>query len=276
MKLPENLEPKKIIDVSREDQYRTAGELIDKARADESFYWMLILSSIIIAGGVLVNNIPIIIGGMLVTPLLTPILVIALGLATGELNLMQRTLILLAKSIGAVVGGSLILGLIFGGDVIFPLVADSMSATFLYFVIAVASGIAVTFAWIRKEANEVLPGIAIVVSLVPPLSYLGVALAKGEFKIALTFAIIFTLNIIGIVLGSLVVFSLSRFNHDRLNKAVERKAQQIEADEEKKKKEKEQQRAEEAAVSQPPAVEEPAPAAEGPDTEEEQAIEDAL
>lgn len=220
-------EPSKLINVSPADQYRTVGELIEKSRADESFYWMLILSSIIIAGGVLINNIPVIIGGMLVTPLLTPVLVIALGLATGELNLMKRTLALVVKSIGSVVGGSFVLGLAFGQNVVFPLIADTMSATFIYFVVAAASGVAVTYAWIRKEANEVLPGIAIAVSLVPPLSYLGVALAKGEFDIAVSFGIIFVLNFIGIILGSLVVFSLSRFNSDRINRAVEKKSEEV-------------------------------------------------
>lgn len=227
-----------VIPMSQSDRYRTAGELIEKSRPSDMFYVMLILSSVIVAGGILTNSIAIIIGGMLVTPLLTPILVVALALTTGEVSLMKNTLGLLFKSIAAIAGGSLVLGLLFGADVQFPIVTNTMTATFLYFIIAVASGIAVTYAWVRKEVNEVLPGIAIVVSLVPPLSWVGVGISRGEFDIALTFAIIFILNFIGVVLGSLIIFSLSQFNRDRVYKAVERKHGQMVEKEQKKKEEK--------------------------------------
>ncbi|MCB9809108.1 DUF389 domain-containing protein [Candidatus Nomurabacteria bacterium] len=245
-----------VIPISRADQYRTAGELIEKSRPNDMFYVMIVLSSIIIAGGILTNSLAIIIGGMLVTPLLTPILVVALALATGELALMKSTIQLLLKSIGAIVGGSLVLGFIFGGDVQFPIVTNTMTATFLYFIIAVASGIAVTYAWVRKEANEVLPGIAIVVSLVPPLSWVGVAIARGHFDIALTFGIIFILNFIGIILGSLIVFSLSQFNHDRVHKAIERKHEQIIEKELKEKEEKAAQKKARDEASSAPQVQE--------------------
>ena len=238
-----------VIPLSEGDRYRTVGELIEKSRPSDMFYVMLILSSVVIAGGILTNSLAIIIGGMLVTPLLTPMLVVALALTTGELGLMQSTIVLLGKSIAAIIGGSLVLGLLFGADVQFPVITNTMTATFLYFIIATASGIAVTYAWVRKEANEVLPGIAIVVSLVPPLSWIGVGIARGEFDIALTFAIIFTLNFIGVVLGSLIVFSLSQFNRDRIHKAVEHKRVQVA---EKEAKEKEAKLLRKAALEQIP------------------------
>jgi uncharacterized hydrophobic protein (TIGR00271 family) len=243
-----------MIPITRADQYRTVGELIEKSRPNDLFYVMLILSSIIVAGGILTNSIAIIIGGMLVTPLLTPILVVALALTTGELGLMKNTITLLLKSMGAIIGGSLVLGFIFGADVVFPVITNTMVATFLYFIIATASGIAVTYAWVRKEANEVLPGIAIVVSLVPPLSWVGIGISRGAFDIALTFAIIFILNFIGIVLGSLIVFSLSQFNRDRVYKAVERKHIQVVENEAKEKEEKEERKVAAEEMSEPPRV----------------------
>ena len=243
-----------VIPVTRADQYRTVGELIEKSRPNDMFYVMLVLSSIIIAGGILTNSIAIVIGGMLVTPLLTPILVVALALTTGEFDLLKNTILLLLKSFGAIIGGSLILGILFGGDVMDPIITKTMTATFLYFIIAVASGIAVTYAWVRKEANEVLPGIAIVASLVPPLSWIGVGIASGKFDIAQAFAIIFTLNFVGIVLGSLIVFSLSQFNRDRVHKAVERKHVQIVEQEAKKKEEREKRKAAAEEMSEPPQI----------------------
>jgi len=232
----ENSQPDSLLEVSRSVKYRTASELIEKSRPSELYYMLLILSAIIIAGGILTNSFPIIIGGMLVTPLLSPILVISLALATGQIKLLQKKVVLLFRSVMAIALGSLVLGFLFGGDVIFPQAINTISATFLYFIVALASGVAVTYAWIRREASEILPGIAIVVSLVPPISYIGVAISRGEFIVARTFLIIFILNLIGIILGSLAVFLLSRFS--QVEKAIERKQATIDKEDEKIKKEK--------------------------------------
>ncbi|MFT7557476.1 MAG: putative hydrophobic protein (TIGR00271 family) [Planctomycetota bacterium] len=211
--MPEKIKKNNLLDVTKKDQFRTVEELLQKRQPDSMFYVMLVLSSLIIAAGVVLSSVPIIIGGMLVTPLLTQFLVIALGLTVGEVSLVVRTGIFILKATLAIITGSFLLGLIFGNDAIaFPSVVNTLSAGFLYFVVAVSSGVAVTLAWIRREVSEVLPGVAIAVSLVPPLSYIGVGISQWNLEVASFFIVIYVLNLFGIILGSLGVFSLSRFN----------------------------------------------------------------
>lgn len=194
------------------EQYRTIDSLVRDSQPSNLFELLLVLSSLIITSGILLNNVPIIIGGMLVTPLLTPILFIALGFSMGRPELILSTGKLVGRSVLAIIFGAMVLTVLFGSDVTFPAFTDSLSAAFLYFVVAIASGIAVTMAWIKQELSEVIPGISIAVSLVPPIAYIGVALARFDIDTAVFFLIVFALNLFGIILGSIGVFSISRFS----------------------------------------------------------------
>ena len=79
--------PDKILKVSAAKRYQTVDELLENSKPDQMFYAMLVLSTLIIAGGVILGNTGIIIGGMLVTPMLTQILILALGFTTGQVGL---------------------------------------------------------------------------------------------------------------------------------------------------------------------------------------------
>ena len=75
-----------ILKMTKVDQYKTVEELLKKSESHSVYYTLLILSVCIVAIGLLLGNAAIVIGGMLVTPILTPILVIALGFSTGQMG----------------------------------------------------------------------------------------------------------------------------------------------------------------------------------------------
>jgi uncharacterized hydrophobic protein (TIGR00271 family) len=182
---------KQAFEVSKHVQYRTVSELIEKSRPDFTYYVLLIISTVVIAAGLLLNNTAIVIGGMLITPLLTPILVIALGIAVGDALLLRRVAKFVGISFLYVLGAGLILTLIFGAPEQLTIISDTLRTAALYFVVAFASGIAATFAWIQKEASEALPGIAIAVSLVPPLALIGIGFGSLNLELSTFFFIIF-------------------------------------------------------------------------------------
>lgn len=209
--------------VTKTEQYRTAGELIERSRPNATYYVLLAISSLIISAGLLLGNATIVIGGMLVTPVLTPLLAIALGLAVGEMRIMRDTSILLVKSFVIVLVFSLVMSIIMGnGQPTFNF-ENNIRAAILYFVVALASGAAATVAWARKEVSDVLPGVAIAVSLVPPVSLMGIWLSQLNAGAARFYFSVFLLNLFGVIIGSLVVFSLLRFyqSGDRIHKKVE-------------------------------------------------------
>jgi uncharacterized hydrophobic protein (TIGR00271 family) len=200
-----------ILNVRTSDRYRTVEELFDRSQPSSLYYTLLILSVVIIASGLLLNNAPIIIGGMLVAPVLTPLLLLGLSVIVGEVSSLRRSLMLIAKSALIIAGISLVMGVVFGRPAEITIFEDTMKSAILYFIVAIASGIAATFAWARKEVAEILPGIAISVSLVPPLSLLGIALSGLDPDLSRAMLLIFLFNFIGIVLGSMIVFSLLKF-----------------------------------------------------------------
>ena len=209
--------------VTSRDQYRAVDELIERATPSANYYALLILSSLVITAGILMGNNPIIIGGMLITPLLTPILVIALGITAGKPRVSASAARLVLQSLLFVVIGAAIMGFVFGQPATDLNLDDSMRTTLLYLIVASVSGVAATYAWIKKEALETLPGVAIAVSLVPPVAYIGVSLAAANWVTARAFFIILVVNILGIIAGSMIVFS--QFGFYRTRGLIEMKAE---------------------------------------------------
>lgn len=224
--------------VTKEDQYITVNELMSESEDSNTYYILLVLSAVIIACGIMLANSAVLIGGMLITPVLTPVLLIALGMTIGNIGLIKRSLTKVVKSLAIILGISLLISLVFQipqnkeffSTAIFTNTADS---AFLYFLVAFTSGIAATFAWIRKKVSNMLPGIAIAVSLVPPIAMVGVFIGSGQGDLARFFLMVFLFNIIGIIGGSMILFSMFKFyntghvvenNLEKVNKMKEKEA----------------------------------------------------
>lgn len=222
-----------ILEIKRKEQYRTIDELIKRSEPSQIYYTLLVLSSFIVASGLLLNNATIVIGGMLITPVLAPILMIALGLAIGRPDLLKSVIMSVIKSFLVVIASSILLTFLFGGASNYYTLENTVRTAALYFVVALAAGVAATFAWSRKELAEVLPGIAIAVSLVPPLGLIGISLSLFDFEVARFSFLIFLLNMVGILVGSLVVFSLLKFY--KTEKQVEKKVGEADVESEKRK-----------------------------------------
>jgi uncharacterized hydrophobic protein (TIGR00271 family) len=199
------------LEVTEGEKYRAVEELIKRSTPNAVYYSLLVFSSLIIGCGILLDNMAILIGGMLVAPVLTPALTMALGISIGDTKLIGKEFGLLVRSFAVVAMAAAIMTLIFGGPEEFFIAENSLRAASLYFVVAVASGMGATFALARKEVSEALPGIAIAVSLVPPVSIAGASLMTASFAVTRFYFLVFSLNLLGIVAGSLVVFSLLRF-----------------------------------------------------------------
>lgn len=198
-----------IFKISKIDQYHTVDELFKHSKPNTSYYTLLFISAIIVASGLLVNNIAVVLGGMLVAPVLTPLLVVGLGLATGESGAIKSVSMLILKSVLIIVFVSALLSFLFGRPVDTFVLTDNIRSTALYFIIAVASGMAGAFAWAKKEISEVLPGVSIAVSVVPPLSLIGIWF--NNLLIVRFYFLVFAFNFLGIIAGSVIVFSLLKF-----------------------------------------------------------------
>lgn len=226
---------KEIFSLTERQAYKAIDDLIEESRPDGPYVVLLVLSSVIITAGLLLNNVAILIGGMLITPLLTPLLVVALSITTSRAYLLRRTGFILVKSFAFVFITTLIVSFVLGltENVQQQQILESSPRTaVLYAIVAIASGIAATLAWIRKEVSSALPGVSIAVSLVPPLAAVGMWSSHGFWEEARFFGLVFLINVTMILLGSVVVFMILHMN--KALTVIDKKEQELKEEDQEK------------------------------------------
>lgn len=197
-------------------QKRTAQKLIEESRADADFYLLLISSVFITTLGLIMNNPIVIVGAMLVAPILFPILALGLGVVTTSPKAIRRALIILGQTVAAGVGIALATTFLIstsGFTEQLDLLTDP--DILLYFLISFAAGIVASFTWVSEKTAMTLPGVAITVSLVPPLAAIGVSLAFLSQDLLVGSLLLFLINLLGVVLASVLIFSLFGFSKIR-------------------------------------------------------------
>jgi uncharacterized hydrophobic protein (TIGR00271 family) len=175
---------------------------------------MLLLATVISTYGVASGSTATVIGAMLVAPLMTPIMGTTLALATGYGERAIRSLLLVVISVIAVIALSAVLSfptpfLDFENNAeIVSRVEPGLTAL----AVALAAGAAGAFAITRRGVGDSLPGVAIAISLVPPLSVVGIALSHGNGRDAFGAFLLFFTNFLAIILAGSLVFWVSGAN----------------------------------------------------------------
>lgn len=199
-----------------ENQRRTLEELTaaldlnhGDAHAKRTAFWtMLTLSAVIAAAGVLSDSTATVIGAMIIAPLSTPIMGIALSLVKREPNGGFRFTLLGGATVVLI---GVLFALLLPGNydlVGNPQIAGRTSPGALDLVAAVATGLAGAVALARRDVAAVLPGVAISISLVPPLAVVGLCAGQGEFLLALGALLLFLSNLLALVLSGTFVFAM--------------------------------------------------------------------
>jgi uncharacterized hydrophobic protein (TIGR00341 family) len=187
-------------------------------RAKLTKFWVqLALASVIAAGGVIGNSTPAVIGAMIIAPLGTPIYGLALGAVIGERHEIRRSLLLLIGGIAANILIGVLIGLVTVNRMpldVNPQVVGRTSATLLDLGVAVATGIAGSFALSRKDVSDILAGVAIAISLVPVLAVVGITLGSGRTDLALGAFVLFLTNAAAILVAGAVVFTAAGYKRE--------------------------------------------------------------
>lgn len=175
--------------------------------------WILIFAIFIASIGLNVNSTAVIIGAMLVSPLMGPIMGVGYGVAIYDFALIRSSLLNLI--IAAVI--SLCTSTVY--FVISPL-AEAQSEllarttpTIWDVLIALFGGLAGIVGATRKEKTNVIPGVAIATALMPPLCTAGYGLAKGNIAFFVGAFYLFALNSVFITFSTVVILSLLKLPH---------------------------------------------------------------
>lgn len=180
-----------------------------------SFHFLLGTSSIIATLGLLANSVAIIIGAMIIAPLMGPIIGIAYAMVMGNRRLLRRSsLTLLTGTTLTIVTSGLTCYLV-GLRTISPEILARTNPTLLDLGVAIAAGSAGAFANSRRRIADALPGVAIAVALVPPLSVVGIGFALGEEKLFLGALLLFATNLTGIIFSGGIIFLFESYGNLR-------------------------------------------------------------
>jgi uncharacterized hydrophobic protein (TIGR00271 family) len=176
------------------------------------FFTLMGFAAVLASGGVLSDSTAVVIGAMLVAPLMTPLMGVAMGLVMGWPNrlkvpaLMALGGILFAITIGFLIG---LLAPVSIDVVSNSQIASRVNPTMLDLFIAMAAGGAGAYSLSRKEVSDSLPGVAVAISLVPPLTVVGICISRGEFEAANGALLLFGTNALAILVFGGVTFVLT-------------------------------------------------------------------
>jgi uncharacterized hydrophobic protein (TIGR00271 family) len=189
-----------------------------------SAFWVLIvLSSVIATAGIIADSTATVIGAMIVAPLMTPILGTALSvvLANRRMILINMALVLAGALI--VVAIAYLLGMTHHAMLTADTnsqIAARVSPRLIDLVAALATGAVGAFAMVRSDISDTLPGVAIAISLVPPLAVVGLTLESGAPQQALGALLLFTTNVTAIIATGTIIFLAFRVRHAAIRGGV--------------------------------------------------------
>ncbi len=197
-----------IDDASRVSVY---SQIYEAATLTSFIYWLqIVLSAGIATLGLIESSPAVIIGAMLISPLMGPIMSLGLSLAAGDLILGIKAVLNLALS--------LLISVAFAGCLVWlmpfhaatPEILARIHPNLLDLGIAIFSGLAgsAVLCPVGKASGlTALPGVAIAVALMPPLCVVGFGLGSSfDRKIMLGAGLLFVTNLVAIVCSAFVVF----------------------------------------------------------------------
>lgn len=199
------------LSVSEQRKQSVLTDIVEGSSPKPLYYILEGLSAVIASFGLLVNSSTLIIGAMLVSPLMVPILGTALALARGDLRLLRAALM---AEFGAIVLVMLLASLLGA----LPLAQQETREmllqsrpTLIDLLVATLAGLAACLAMIDERVSPALPGVAVATSLTPPLATTGLCLAFGAYQGAWGAFLLFAANFLAILVVSTVIFIAAGF-----------------------------------------------------------------
>jgi uncharacterized hydrophobic protein (TIGR00271 family) len=202
-------------DEIREAVYLFGGDV----GAKQSRFWLLlVLAAGIATAGIISDSTATVIGAMIVAPLAVPIQGVAVGIAYGELRPLLLSLAIVVAAMAAVVGLAALLAWVLPtlhAPSDNSQITGRVSPTIVDLVAAATTGVAGAFAVGRRDIGDILPGVAIAISLVPPLAVVGVTAVAGDWSGSLGAMLLYLTNMLAIIVVGTAVFGALRVRDEQ-------------------------------------------------------------
>ncbi|MDA3803131.1 MAG: DUF389 domain-containing protein [Patescibacteria group bacterium] len=202
--------------ISKGERDEFCSTIINSSSLQPGFYFLLAISAFITSVGLIRDSVILLVGGMLVAPMLSPVLAVSLSLTIVNFRVLIRSILIFIISTLASLLVTVFIGVISDFNLVtinFIQVMNIFSPATL--LVPIAAGGAASFAWAKKNVIGALPGAAVTVTLLPPIAAMGLALGDQSYQIFRESLYIYLLNVGGIIIGGLIVFILMGFYKSR-------------------------------------------------------------
>lgn len=187
---------------TREELY---SNIEKSARLNSTYVILVVLSTIVVAIGLLEDNVAVVIGAMVIAPLLGPNIALALATALGDTELIWKSL--KTGTIGFVValGLSILIGELWHLNFDSRELLARTDVGLDSIALALAAGAAAVLS-ISTGLPSVLVGVMVAVALLPPTATMGLMLGAGKIKLAVGAALLLAVNVVSVNLSAKVTF----------------------------------------------------------------------
>lgn len=219
--LPTDIKQNKNYNMNFLDKFRLGDEKEDFQKVSKNIHesidfkstnlWILIFAIFIASLGLNVNSTAVIIGAMLVSPLMGPIIGIGFGMAINDLSILKKSFFsyLFAAAVG--LATSTIYFFLSPINEAHSEILARTSPNIYDVLIALFGGLAGILAISSKLKGNVIPGVAIATALMPPLCTAGYGLATLQFPFFFGALYLFLINTVFIALATLVTTRFLKF-----------------------------------------------------------------
>lgn len=175
--------------------------------------WILIFAILIASLGLNINSAAVVIGAMLISPLMGPLIGMGLALGINDLELLKKSLrSYTVATVISIITAALFFTLSPFDQPQSELLART-SPTIYDVFIALVGGLAGFIALSTKDKGNVIPGVAIATALMPPLCTAGFGIATGNFRFFLGAFYLYFINTVFIVSATFVGTRLRGYEH---------------------------------------------------------------
>ncbi len=190
--------------IDREELFQYAREAVGVTAA---FLTMVVLSTVVAAGGLLRDSVAVVIGAMVIAPLIGPNIALSLGTTLGDTNLLRRAVQVNLAGVAVALVMSVALGAIVEIDPTIPELASRTNVHMADVLLALAAGAAGALA-VTRGVPTALVGVMVAVALLPPLVSAGLFLGSGQYDLAGNAALLTVTNVVCVNLAGVSTFLL--------------------------------------------------------------------
>ncbi|MDD3182326.1 MAG: TIGR00341 family protein [Alphaproteobacteria bacterium] len=203
---------------STDDFKELFAQIRQNARWNTQYFLLLWLSTVMATMGLFMNSGPVIIGAMVLAPLMSPLISMAMGTARLDASVTRQSSQTVVVGVLVVLFVSLGLTLLLPNQHAGSEITARTAPNLFDLAVALVSGIVGAYATANENVAKSVAGIAIAVALVPPLCVAGIGLGWFDIGMFLNAMLLFLANLSGIVFGAVVAFWVMGYTPLRIAK----------------------------------------------------------